>query len=247
MRSTAWLLILLTACHHGGHEQKDEKRSTERREGPTTTKAPDTPAASAMRAYYTAATCEEREKLIVFPEHNRERLRKMGCSALTDPTIDTAACDASDAGATCYATLRLEHEEKYAWLVKQPTGGWLIDFRASELRQPTFIALQQELPPKPVVLRVWACAAEANERDDSRLVFALRDPSKTSMSPRMLAYMPKDHPDAQTLLALVPGHQCHPVTISLHYATTGLRVAMIDALIEPSFYETEREHGFDGP
>jgi hypothetical protein len=243
-----WLVVALSlvACRDQKHG-KDDKHSTERR-ATVTTPPPDSPATIAIKAYANANTCEERAKLIVFPEHNGTQLRALGCSARAIASVNATECDAIDAGSTCAA---YAGNEKRIWLAKQPDGTLLVNFRATELPQPKFRALLSEASIKPVVVRAWATTVAALYNDDPErsYVFELSDPSQTSMSTRIYAYIAKSNGDAKTLVALVTGNLWHPITVRLHFVfvlSSRRYRAIIDTLVAPSFDESELEHVFDG-
>ncbi len=249
----AWVLLALGACN--SHREREDKHATEHHEAPAqqppdSQQLPDSPPAAAFRAYATATTCEAREKLIAFPEHNHDALRASGCSAWTISSIDDRGC-APDGGTTCSLSAAVNGTTKSAWLVRQPGDAFLIDFRATELPQPTFATVMAQRPTKPVLLRGWASLATHHESSATRGThqpIELSDPSMTSMSTRIFVYLAKSRPDAKDILAIVENtHLWHPLTVTLHYqaAADGTVIAILDSLIAPSFYETAREHAFD--
>jgi hypothetical protein len=246
-RALTCLILVLGACDH---DHKGDKRATERREMPVTpAKPPDSPAGAAIKAFYGASTCEEREKLIVFPEHNKDRLRTMPCSPVPVSVQDTHECDEQGAGVTCSVAMQVDGLHGRAWLVRQEGGAFLLDFRASELRQPTIYAIKAERPTQPVLLRVHAhlLVTDYDNRNDDEVEVELDEATRDLASNKLHATVTKGHRDAPTLRPLLADGRWHDVTVVVHYppAETDRSHVILDAVIASSFSETEREHAFD--
>jgi hypothetical protein len=215
----------------------------------TPAKPSESQAVTALEAFYGAPSCDAREKLIVFPEHNRERLRSMPCSPMVVSASDSRACDALDAGGgTCRLQMTVDHVVGSAWLVRQADGTFRVDFRATELRQPTLFAFKRERPTKPVLLRAWATyvsSAVDDPHDPHKPLTLMLSEATRDLVETVYAFIASDRPDTQVLLTYFGDHQqYHPVTVLVHYPKGG-RDVVIDAVIALGFFETEREHAFD--
>jgi len=247
------LFLLFTACARHESEKEDKRESTHAAVNTPPPPPPPSPAKHAVLDYAATATCAARELRIVFPEHNRELLGARGCSPITLGGVDTTSCDGADAGTYCVAATTFNGQSHGVWLVKN-AGGFLVDYRATELAQPTFVSLKAQMPTKPVVVRAFAMLSdyynyEFGGKHATHYAFELSDPQQTVMSTRVYAYIAKTAPDAQTLFDVTKDGKWHPVTVAIAYPKTkeSSQVCVLSSLVSPSFLESEAEHAFEAP
>ena len=242
------VVLLFAACSRHEVAEKDKRESAH---APVVTPPPPSPATQAIMTYASTSTCEAREKSIVFPERNRDALRERGCAPIELGDVDSKACDGLDAGTDCVASAKFDGARRNVWLVKDARG-LLVDFRATELRQPSFVALEAQLPMTPVVIRAHAALSdyynyEFADKHATHYSIELGDPQMTSMSTRIHAYIAKNAPGAQSIFQLVSDGQWHFITVAIRWPPTkqSPKIAILSSLVAPTFLETEAEHSLE--
>jgi hypothetical protein len=252
-------VVLLAACHEHDHEHDDKKKEGEHGRGETVDEpahvekpAHTSAAQEAIAAYESAPDCATREQQIVWPALNHDALAKLGCSKHTAERIEAAECDDASK-TTCHATARTDKTKKRYWLVKQPNGKFLVDFRATE-RPNHLDALRQLAPGTPFVVRgrVYASVAYSDEfRGKKQTHYAVRlralsgEPDKP-----MYGYIARDTDDGRALEALVgtkTGGTDYEVTLVVAYPPTKLSgdTVAIKRFLAPDLFQSDAENAFE--
>ncbi len=248
----AVLLVWLAACKRHEHDDEKKEKSDEHDRGKTTEAPANTPAAEAIRAYESASDCPSREQEIVYPAQNHELLIKLGCSRRTSERFDTWECDQAGSK-TCHATARTDKNKKRYWLVKQPTGRFLVDFRATE--RPNHMDTFRQLPPStPYIVRgrAYASTSYSGEFKNMRKThYAVRlRPLSGESDAALYAYVARDSVDGRALEALAGATGTmgdFEITLAIAYPSTkqNADVVAIKKFIAPDLFESDAENAFE--
>ncbi len=239
MRSLALALVALASCHHEHeHDKKGREGSHGRTTADETTTANADPAPASMDRSqrfvhdFFAAKCADREAMIVFPEHNRERLRAYQQCAI-DTGVTSDKCKPSSLEKTeCPVSVPFG----YVWLAPQRDGSYLVDLRATMREQPTLADFVAKTSSAPIVMRITGKLSTYVGND---IEVSLED-----LSTSVHGYVAKDSPDGKVVLDLLQDGKLHTMTVVL--AKKAPQAVTISRVLSPSYAETEAEHAYDG-
>jgi hypothetical protein len=246
-RSLALVIALHgIACHKREHEEATKKEGAHA--GDTTSISP---AEDAILAYESAGSCDVRAQTITFPKENRALLLgKAPCTSHKVEYFDPRTCNNLLPNLThCIASARRDGASTRYFLVRQPSGAFLVDFRATEHigSLADFVA---QRPTTPTIVRARGGTTGAyygpfRHKETSYVCIGLTA-FPDERDARVYAYAPRGSDDAAKLASTYTDARHESVTIVLASASQDYPVtAVITKILATDLFETDAEHAFE--